>query len=204
MAVEKAKKLNGKVAKHLATLALAKAIVEGDVAAARAALQNGADPEAYWIYGHTQLRELIKPDGPVRVTAGIKNLLTPQAIKKLPSMKEDQALWTRVFVGFVAKRGYDFKGKTMPLAGGGTDIQLDTAKDGVNLIEKKSRRPSERLAQLRLEVSDACEYMLDLGPLAGYLAVAPLLAFAQGAVLARLALHAIAPALHPEHLLPAP
>lgn len=139
MAVEKTKKLDGEVAKHLATLALARSIVEGDVAAARAALKAGADPEAYWIDGHRRLRELIKPHGPVRVSAGITKLLTPQAIKKLPSMKEDEALWSKTFVDFVAKRGYDFKGKTMPLAGGGTDIQLDTAKDGVNLIAKKSR-----------------------------------------------------------------
>lgn len=44
----------------LATLALAKAIIEGDVESARVALAKKANPDAYWLDGRTSLRDLPK------------------------------------------------------------------------------------------------------------------------------------------------
>ncbi|UUZ47513.1 hypothetical protein LP420_30370 [Massilia sp. B-10] len=50
------KKVNPNDAQALATLALAAAIVDSDIPAARAALSSGADPEAFWVDGKTRLR----------------------------------------------------------------------------------------------------------------------------------------------------
>lgn len=51
------------IAKELATLALAKSIVEGDVGGVRAAWDAGGDPEAFWIDGRVRLREFAKCRG---------------------------------------------------------------------------------------------------------------------------------------------
>ena len=35
----------------------------------------------------------------------------PQSMKTLPTMKQDASLWTKSFVEFVARRGYEFDGR---------------------------------------------------------------------------------------------
>jgi hypothetical protein len=67
------------VAMELATLALAKAIVEGKADAARAALE-AADPQAFWIDGRTRLRELAKSRGTPSVTKAMEALFRAKGI----------------------------------------------------------------------------------------------------------------------------
>ncbi len=130
-------------AKALATLALAKSILERDTVSARAALMAGADPEAFWIDGHTRLRELASK-GWRWGTSGsdaMNALFTAESLKTLPPMKTDRARWSQSFVEFVAKRGYGFGGSTNPLSGkGGSEVRgLTTVKAGVRLISNKWR-----------------------------------------------------------------
>lgn len=136
---------NKAVAKELATLALAKSIVEGDAKGADAALKAGADAEAFWIDGRTRLRELAGKRGPVATSKAIQKLLAPDALKTLPPMKSDRSLWSQSFVEFVAMRGYEFEGRTKPLhQTGGSDLKgLTSAKAGVKLISSKWSRGIE-------------------------------------------------------------
>lgn len=118
-----------------ATLFLARAIIEGDVNAVKAALDAKANPEAFWIDGKTTLTKLAKARGP----AELAKLFTPVAIGKLPNMKDrpdGPAIWTPVFVEFVVKRGYAFSRRTTPRSGdGGTDKgSFDNARTAVKFI----------------------------------------------------------------------
>lgn len=124
---------------ELATLALAKALVEGDRTAAHAALSSGAYPEAFWIDGRTTLRQLAKTRGPASISKAIEKLFSPETLRKLLPMTDDPARWSQSFVEFVAMRGYDFQGKTNTLSRlGGSPIRpVNTAKAGVRLIKNK-------------------------------------------------------------------
>lgn len=83
---ENAKKLS----RDLATLALAKAIAEGDAKGVELSLNSGGDPDAYWIDGRTKLWALAKQRGPASLSKAMERLLAPQRLKKIPSMKDDQ------------------------------------------------------------------------------------------------------------------
>lgn len=128
-------------AMELATLALAKSIVEGDIAAGVAALNAGADPDAFWIDGRTLLRAFAKKRDRASIVEAIDELAGQGKLKKLPSMKGAPEQWSEDFVAFVAMRGYDFYGKTTPLSSlSGSYIAPPlTAKVGVNSIAKKWR-----------------------------------------------------------------
>lgn len=122
-----------------ATLFLARAIIEGDVKAAQAALDAKANPEAFWIDGKTTLTKLAKARGP----AELAKLFNPMAIGKLPNLRdgaEGKAIWTPAFVEFVVKRGYRFDRHTTPRGGGGgTDKgSFKDAKAAVRFINKTS------------------------------------------------------------------
>lgn len=123
---------------ELATLALAKAIVENDAAGARLAIADGADPSAFWIDGKTRLRELYKKAS-FKVSDAVKNLLTPKALQKIPPWKEDRDFWTDDFAVFVAKRGYAFRGRTVLASGlNGSEVKgLTSAKAAASRISSK-------------------------------------------------------------------
>lgn len=130
-------------AKELATLALAKALAEGDPKAAAIALKDGGDVDAFWIDGRTTLRELVGRRGSAAASKAMRGLFEPEAMKTLPPLKVDGSLWSKSFVEFVARRAYQFEGSTNPLSQGnlGTDLKgLSTAKAGVRLISNKWSR----------------------------------------------------------------
>ena len=133
---------NKKAQSELATLALAKALAEGDPKAVEAALTAGADAQAFWIDGRTRLRDFAGQRGTAAASKAIKKLFAPDALKVVPSFKSDRSLWTQSFVEFVAMRGYEFSGMTKPLSGwGGTELKgLNSVKAGVKLIHNKWKR----------------------------------------------------------------
>lgn len=88
--------------KEYATLFLARAIVEGNVNAAHAALDASADPAAFWIDGRTTLTQLAKQRGPASLAA----LLDPMPIKsprptEPPLSREDRDILRHVAMGRV-------------------------------------------------------------------------------------------------------
>lgn len=127
-----------------ATLYLARAIAEGSLPMARAAVEAGADLNAFWIDGKTKLRDLASRRRLHSLDAYFKEVLSPEATRKLPEYKPqggegaDQRPWSRTFVEFAAKRGYLFLGKSI-LKGGipGSDMPPFRAKAALNLIESK-------------------------------------------------------------------
>ncbi len=130
-------------AKELATLALAKALAEGDPKAASIALKDGGDVDAFWIDGRTTLRGLVGKRGSAAASKAMKGLFEPEVMKVLPPLKVDRSLWSKSFVEFVARRAYEFEGSTNPLSQGnlGTDLKgLSSAKAGVKLISNKWSR----------------------------------------------------------------
>jgi hypothetical protein len=126
-------------AKELATLALAKSIVEGDAEAAMGALKAKADYDAFWIDGATRLRDLAKSRGARSVSLVIEEAARSRGLKALPPMAESPDRWSRALVEFVALRGYEFSGMTTLLSGDpGTKLRgLDTAKAAAKLIGSK-------------------------------------------------------------------
>lgn len=114
MAKKKAKPEDAKV---LATLALAKSIVEDDVKSASEALKAGADIHAFWIDGRTRLRELVLGRHPQYIrgyaSAAMADLFAPTSLKTVPPRKTDRAFWSEEFVRFVAMRGHHFDGNTI-------------------------------------------------------------------------------------------
>ncbi|MGF6273890.1 hypothetical protein ABIB38_002268 [Massilia sp. UYP11] len=126
-------------AKELATLALAKSIVEGDAEAAMGALKAKADYDAFWIDGATRLRDLAKSRGARPVSLVIEEAARSRGLKALPPMAESPDRWSRALVEFVALRGYEFSGITTLLSGDpGTKLRgLDTAKAAAKLIGSK-------------------------------------------------------------------
>ncbi|RNF30017.1 hypothetical protein NM04_14830 [Massilia aurea] len=129
-------------AKELATLALAKSIVEGDAEAAMGALKAKADYDAFWIDGATRLRDLAKSRGARSVSLVIEEAARSRGLKALPPMAESPDRWSRALVEFVALRGYEFSGMTTLLSGDpGTKLRgLDTAKAAAKLIGSKWNR----------------------------------------------------------------
>lgn len=126
-------------ARELATLALAKAIIEGDADTARAALKGNADYQSFWLDGATRLHELAKRRGADAVSQMIEEAARSRGLKGLPPMAESPDRWSRALVEFVALRGYEFSGMTTLLSGdAGTKLRgLDTAKAAVKLIGSK-------------------------------------------------------------------
>ncbi|USX22904.1 hypothetical protein NHH82_12380 [Oxalobacteraceae bacterium OTU3REALA1] len=101
---------------ELATLALAKAIVEDDASGVRLAIEAGANTNAVWIDGRTRLRDLPTHPG-FKLSDAVKKSLTSRGLKRLLSQKEDSDLWSDDFVQFVVMRGYNFAGITKPPSG---------------------------------------------------------------------------------------
>jgi hypothetical protein len=85
-------------AKELATLALAKSIVEGDAEAAMGALKAKADYDAFWIDGATRLRDLAKSRGARSVSLVIEEAARSRGLKALPPMAESPDRWSRALV----------------------------------------------------------------------------------------------------------
>ena len=131
--------------KQLATLALAKALAEGDSKGVAAAIKAGADADAFWIDGKTRLRALAGVWGSAVAARAIKEQLSPLAMKMVPSMKSDGSLWTKRFVEFVARRGYEFHGRTRLQSGvDGSELSgLSTAKAALRMISTKWSRGLE-------------------------------------------------------------
>ncbi|SDF37878.1 MULTISPECIES: hypothetical protein [unclassified Duganella] len=91
----------------LQTLALAKAILQNDAAAAEEALKNGGNPKAYWIDGSTTLHDrAVKSSSS---SESLKSLFTSKNFGKILRLAEEPDLWTQSFVLFAARRGYDFE-----------------------------------------------------------------------------------------------
>ena len=74
-------------------------------------------------------------------TTAVKDMATlaikrPKSVKTLPPMKDDASLWTKKFVEFVARRGYEFNGRMKLLTGlDGREVAgLTSAKAAVNKI----------------------------------------------------------------------
>lgn len=153
-------------AKELATLALAKAIVEGDAEAARGALKANANYEAFWIDGSTLLRDLAKNRGASAVSQMIEEAARSRGLKGLPAMAESPGRWSRAFVEFVALRGYEFSGKTTLLSGDpGTKLRgLDTAKAAAKLIGSKWNRIENATCE-DAGRGDASHWKLSFGPI---------------------------------------
>jgi len=85
----------------LATLALASAIAAGSRTGVDDALNAGADANAYWIDGKTNLRSLAKLLGPDSISKAIEKAFSPEAIKRVPSMREDRKWWSDGFLSFL-------------------------------------------------------------------------------------------------------
>jgi hypothetical protein len=134
-------KKTGKNGADLATLALAKAIYEGNHYDAKVALEAGANPEAFWIDGKTRLRAMAKKNGPESISNLIEQAVAPDKLKKLPPMSEDKKWWTQNFIAFVVMRGYEFDGETITSDGySGSPIpSLVSAKAALRMLENSQR-----------------------------------------------------------------
>lgn len=123
----------------LATLALAKSIVDGDVTSAKEALDAGGDIDAFWIDGRRKLRELVVGRDPQYRSAAMAKLLASESLKAVPTMKEDRSLWSKEFVRFVAMRGHRFGGNTISQSRQvGVHIKrIPTSKAAIRRIESK-------------------------------------------------------------------
>jgi len=126
-------------ARELATLALAKSIIENDAEGARAALKKNANYEAFWLDGATQLRKLAQHRGAKAVSQAIDEAALSKGVKGLPALAEDPSRWSKSLVEFIAQRGYNFEGRTRLQSGSpGTNLRgLDTAQATAKLIVSK-------------------------------------------------------------------
>ena len=128
-----------------ATLFLARAILEGDLAKARAAVEAGADLGAFWIDGKTRLRDLPAGRHASSIAAYFKALTAPEATETLPVYRpprkdpDEAKFWSRDFVLFAARRGYGFHAKTVTLSGmPGTYLpEFRSVKGAVSAIDSK-------------------------------------------------------------------
>lgn len=124
---------------ELATLALAKAIAEGDSPAAKIAMDAGAIAEAFWIDGVTTLQDLANQRA-VDVASSPAKAPSPKNPKARAAGKKDEPKWTLDFLVFAAMRGYDFDGQTDPVSRirlGSPIRPINSVKAAVRLIERK-------------------------------------------------------------------
>lgn len=123
-----------KDAKSIATLKLAMAIIEANSIDVQAAIDAGADPQAFWIDGKTSLAELARQRG---VEIGPKTK-KPRAAKTEKEAGEPEYMsWNKESLVFAAMRGYNFAGETTPRDKGrwGSPIRpIRTAKSALRLI----------------------------------------------------------------------
>ncbi|MBA2675564.1 hypothetical protein [Ramlibacter sp.] len=125
--------------KEYATLFLARAICEGSLPMARAAIEAGADPNAFWIDGRTKLGELARRRGLEKLDAYFTELAAPEVSGALrpyaryDATGNDHGVWSSDFVKFVARRGYDFRTFPGPFATT-NEPPIKSAKSGVDLI----------------------------------------------------------------------
>lgn len=102
-----------------ATLFLARAILEDDVAMTRAALEAGGSLSASWIDGRTSLLALPAQLGSRKVAGFLADRLAPEKARQLPVYRPsardpaEEKYWSPGFVLFAARRGYDFHGSTL-------------------------------------------------------------------------------------------
>jgi hypothetical protein len=150
----------------LSTLALAKAIVEGNASEAQVAIDAGADLQAYWLDGTTTLRELALERG---VSVGAKSKSkNPQINRRSPKADsvEDFADWDAQALVFVVQRGYAFEGETNPLSRSqlGSPIrQIHSAKAALRLLQKKGKY-IERVSGGAVHSNDKqSEFTVDFG-----------------------------------------
>ena len=127
--------------KEYATLFLARAIIEGNVKAAKAALDANANPAAFWIDGRTTLAKLAKKRGPAILAA----LFDPIALGRLPRLVGDEdgrELWTADFIQFAVRRGFSFWRRTTPRSGErGSELpDFESAKAAVRSITSTKHR----------------------------------------------------------------
>ena len=126
-------------AKEYATLFLARAICEGSLPMARAAIEAGADANAFWIDGRTKLGELARRRGLKKLDAFFTKLAAPEVSGALrpyarhEATGNDHGVWSSDFVKFVARRGYDFRTFPGPFATT-NEPPIKSAKSGVDLI----------------------------------------------------------------------
>lgn len=99
--------------KAYATLFLARAILEGNLPMARAALDAGADVDAHWIDGETTLRHLPALRGLNEIQAHFETLPPFDTTRKLPTYHPsrrplDTKFWSRELVLLAAAQGHGF------------------------------------------------------------------------------------------------
>lgn len=129
--------------KFVATLALAKAIVEHNEFDAQIAIKAGANPRAYWLDGTTKLDELAVSRG-----VSIEHNL------KVKRTNKDSFVWDINSLTFAVRRGYQFAGVTNPVSSvkpGSPIKQIRSAKSALkllvgnqDLIERVSGRGADR------------------------------------------------------------
>lgn len=134
--------------KDYATLFLARGILEDDVKMVQAALKAGGSLYGSWIDGKTSLLDLPSELGAKKIAAFLADLLDPARNRSLPMYEpgsgdaEQKQYWSPEFVMFVARRGYEFVGKTILKDGyRGTDLPpFQSVRSALTKIKSNWRR----------------------------------------------------------------
>lgn len=131
--------------KEYATLFLARAIIEGNVKAAQAALAASADPSALWIDGRTTLAKLAKQRG----RASLAALLDPTPVRPLGSTRPPLSDEDKVILDHVSMGDVD---EIAALLDGGLSVNHGFGlPGGSNLLSNAVTEDRDRMIKLRLK-----------------------------------------------------